>query len=196
MARGRRPGGPDTRQAVLEAARQRFAEAGYARATIRSIATQAGVDPSLVVHYFGSKEQLFRAVVDWPFDPAEFLDRLAAPGRAGLGRRLTEGFLGLWESAETGPRLQAVFRGAVTQEEFAGLIREFLLELVAARLAPMIGGDRPELRVELALGTLLGTAVVRHLLRVEPLAGAALEELVDQLAPVVERLLSGDSTVV
>ncbi len=192
MVRGRRPGGPDTRQAVLEAARRRFAEAGYARATIRSIAAAAGVDPALVVHYFGSKEQLFRAVVDWPFDPAEFFDRLAAPGRDGLGRRLTEGFLGLWESAETGPRLQAVFRGAVTQQEVTGLIREFLAEIVAVRFVRLIGDDRADFRVELALGTLLGAAVVRHILRVEPAASVALDDLVDQLAPVVERLLDGD----
>jgi AcrR family transcriptional regulator len=166
---------------------------GYGGATIRSIATEAGVDPALVVHYFGSKEKLFRAVVDWPFDPADFLDRLAAPGRDGLGHRLTEGFLGLWESAETGPRLQAVFRGAVTHREVADLIREFLTELVAARIVRVIGADRPQLAVELALGTLLGVAVARHILRVEPLASQGLDDLVDQLAPAVERLLSDGS---
>lgn len=191
MARGRRPGGPDTRQAVLDAARRRFAEVGYARASLRSIAAEAAVDPSLVVHYFGSKEGLFRAVVEWPFDPAIFLDQLTAAGPDGLGRRLTAGFLGVWEDAETGPRLQAVFRAAVTDDAVTALIREFLTEVVTVRLVDVIGRERAEYGVELALGTLLGVAVVRHILRVDPLAGLALEDLVAKMAPVVEQHLGG-----
>lgn len=195
MARGRRPGGPDTRAAVLAAARGRFAEVGYARASLRSIATAAGVDPSLVVHYFGSKEGLFRAVIEWPFDPAVFLDQLAGAGPDGLGHRLAAGFLGLWEAPDTGPRLQAVFRAAVTDEAVAALIREFLTELVVERLAGVIGRERTEQRIELALGTLLGIAVVRHILRVEPLAGLPLTELVDRVAPAVQHQLAGSLTV-
>jgi AcrR family transcriptional regulator len=195
MARGRRPGGPDTRAAVLDAARSRFAEVGYARASLRSIATAAGVDPSLVVHYFGSKEGLFRAVIEWPFDPAVFLDQLTGAGPDGLGQRLAAGFLGMWESADTGPRLQAVFRAAVTDDAVAALIREFLTEVVADRLAAVIGRDGAEQRIELALGTLLGIAVVRHILRVEPLAGLAIDELVDRVAPAVQHQLDGALTV-
>lgn len=195
MVRGRRPGGADTRKVVLDAARRRFAEVGYAGASLRSIAAEAAVDPSLVVHYFGSKEGLFRAVIEWPFDPAVFLDQLTAAGPDGLGRRLTAGFLGMWESADTGPRLQAVFRAAVTDEAVTALIREFLTEVLAERLIMVIGRERAEQRVELALGTLLGIAVVRHILRVEPLAGLPLDELVDQIAPAVQQQLGGALTV-
>ncbi|GAB3742163.1 TetR family transcriptional regulator [Microlunatus parietis] len=176
---------------MLDAARRRFAEVGYARASLRSIAAEASVDPSLVVHYFGSKEGLFRAVIEWPFDPAVFLDQLAAAGLDGLGRRLAAGFLGMWESADTGPRLQAVFRAAVTDAAVAALIREFLTAMVVERLVPVIGRERAEQRIELALGMLLGLAVVRHILRVEPLAGLPVDELVDQVAPAVQQQLDG-----
>ena len=77
MARtGRRPGNQDTREAIIAAAREAFAEKGYDRASIRAIATGAGVDPALVHHYFGTKDQLFLATVNAPIDPGEILPRV------------------------------------------------------------------------------------------------------------------------
>jgi AcrR family transcriptional regulator len=184
--RGRRTGSPDTRRTVLEAARQRFAEAGYARTTIRAIAADAGVDPALVVHFFGSKEALFRAVIEWPFDPEILLERLSAPGPESLGRRLARGFLEFWASEETGPRLQAVFRSAVTHEEGAALIRQFLTEVLYERIARIVGPDGAGLRIDLALAQLLGVAVLRHILEIEPVASASIDDLVDRLAPVLD----------
>ncbi|HEX2418275.1 MAG TPA: helix-turn-helix domain-containing protein, partial [Micromonosporaceae bacterium] len=70
---GRRPGKPDTRQMILAAARDVFAEWGYDRASIRGIAAQAGVDPALVHHYFGNKDSLFQAAIQSPIDPGELL---------------------------------------------------------------------------------------------------------------------------
>src|SRR5918999_3493174 len=113
---GRRPGESGTREAIAGAARRLFAERGYDRTTIRAIAAEAGVDPALVVHFFGSKEALFRAVIEWPFDPEVLLERLAAPGPESIGRRLARGFLEFWDSADIGPRLQAVLRSAVTPD--------------------------------------------------------------------------------
>lgn len=191
MVRGRRPGGSDTRRAVLDAARRRFAEVGYARSTIRSIAAEAGVDPALVMHFFGSKEDLFRAVVEWPFDPEILLDQLVDIGRDEFAARLTRGFLTLWESTDSGPRLRAVFRSAVTEDVAAGLIREFLAEVIYARISTLIEKEGAELRIDLALGTLLGVAVVRHILQVDPLATVPLDDLVDQLSPSVDRTLFG-----
>ena len=92
MPRGRRPGPTTTRDALVEVARRRFADAGYAGTSLRSIATQAGVDPGLVLHFFGSKADLFREVLGWPFDPASAAERLTGadgqPGRPcqGAGR--------------------------------------------------------------------------------------------------------------
>jgi AcrR family transcriptional regulator len=188
--RGRRAGTPDTRGAILDAARRRFAEGGYARTTIRAIAGEAGVDPALVVHFFGSKEALFRAVIEWPFDPEVLLERLAAPGPESIGRRLARGFLEFWDSADIGPRLQAVLRGAVTHEAAADLIRQFLTEVLYERVVPLIGPDQARLRVDLALGQLLGVAVLRHILRVEPIASEPIDLLVDQLAPTLDAYLS------
>src|SRR5919198_6215527 len=98
MARtGRRPGPNTSRAAILEAARRRFADAGYEATSLRSIASDAGVDPAVVVHFFGSKEGLFQAAVGWPFDPAAVVARLVAPGREGLAARAAATFIGVWE---------------------------------------------------------------------------------------------------
>src|SRR5690242_14376813 len=102
MARtGRRPGATVTREAILDAARRRFAEAGYDQTSIRAVAADAGVNPALVMQFFGSKEALFQAAVRWPFDPIEVAPHLVGQGRAGLAERLARTFLTLWEAPDT-----------------------------------------------------------------------------------------------
>jgi AcrR family transcriptional regulator len=99
MARtGRRPGRQDTRDAILAAARDAFAEKGYDGASIRYIATSAGVDPALVHHYFGTKDQLFREAMRFPVDPNQMLPLLAGPGVDGFGERLVRMFISVWDS--------------------------------------------------------------------------------------------------
>src|SRR6266566_170590 len=102
MARtGRRPGNQDTREAILAAAREAFAERGYDRVSIRAIATSAGVDPALVHHYFGTKDQLFLATVDAPIDPGEILPKILAGERDELPERLVRTFLSVWDHPVT-----------------------------------------------------------------------------------------------
>src|SRR5919197_5552276 len=98
MRRGRRPGTSTSRDALLEAARRRFAAAGYDGTTLRSVATEAGVDPGLVSYFFGSKQNLFRQVLGWPFDPTEASQQIAnaGPDAGRIGERLTRLFLQMW----------------------------------------------------------------------------------------------------
>src|SRR2546425_10479662 len=100
---GRRPGTGGTREKILAAARSQFGQEGYDGATIRGIAAGAGVDPALIPHYFGSKEGVFLAAVEFPVDPAEFIPRLLAPGIDGLGGRLVTLFLGTLGSPPGAP---------------------------------------------------------------------------------------------
>ncbi|WP_369640714.1 TetR/AcrR family transcriptional regulator, partial [Nocardia sp. JMUB6875] len=135
---GRRPGSADTRTALLDTARKRFAENGYDRTSVRDIATAAGVDPALIRHYFGNKEGLFRATMGWPFDPAELAARIVDGDLEYIGERLTRVFLTLWDQPESRGRLEAILRGAATHEESATLARQFiqdqLYHLVATAL--------------------------------------------------------------
>ena len=186
---GRRPGPTASREAILAAARRQFAEGGYERTSIRGVAADAGVDAALVVHFFGSKEQLFRAAVTWPFDPAELAPQLLGPGATGLGERLARAFLTMWDDPETSPRLLALLRSAMTNESFARLLREFVVTQLFRHLMEVVEGPDRELREELAAAHLLGIAILRVVLRVEPLASASIDQLVAQVGPTLDRYL-------
>jgi AcrR family transcriptional regulator len=190
MARtGRRPGGPDTRMAILSAARQAFGRAGFDGTTIRGIAGAAGVDPALVHHFFGTKQALFAAAMEFPVDLAAVLPTLLAPGIGGLGERLVRLLLSIWES-ERSPFL-AMIRGAVTHEESAALLREFISHEVIGRLAATVDADSPELRATLIGSQMVGLAMARYVIALEPLASADTETVVAAVAPTVQRYLTG-----
>ncbi|MFG1777360.1 TetR family transcriptional regulator [Micromonospora sp. NPDC049051] len=197
MARrtGRRPGNPDTRRAILDAARAAFAERGFDGASMRAVAAAAGVDPALVHHYFGGKDQLFLAAMHVPVDPAELLPGVLAGDRAGLGERLVRAFLGVWDSP-AGTAGVALLRSAVSNEWTARLLREFLVTQVLRRILDQLDVDPVELplRGSLVASQLIGAAMMRHVVRLEPFASAAPETLVAAIGPTVQRYLTGDLT--
>jgi len=116
MARvGRRPGPSTTANEILDAARTLFAEQGFQSATIRAIATKAGVNPALVHHHFGSKDDLFVTAMDLPLNPADLIAGAVAAGpRSELGARLTRLFLEAWRDPVVGLRLQGVLRTSMS----------------------------------------------------------------------------------
>src|SRR5262249_55506189 len=122
---GRRPGPGSSREAILATARRLFAEVGYDATSLRAIATGAGVDPAVVVHFFGSKDGLFRAAVGWPFDPARIAAELTGPDSGRVSERLARVFLGFWEDPATRASLLALLRSAMTHPPSASLLREF-----------------------------------------------------------------------
>ncbi len=186
---GRRAGGGGTREKILAAARAHFSEVGYDGATVRGIAAAAGVDPALISHYFGSKEGAFIAAVEFPVDPAEFIPRLLEPGVDGLGERLVRFFIQTWDSPAGSPML-AVIRSVVGSERAASALREFVSREVLARLAAAIQLDQPELRATLAASQLIGLAMLRYVVKVEPLASAGSDDLASWLGPAVQRYLT------
>ncbi|MFC3500395.1 TetR family transcriptional regulator [Micromonospora krabiensis] len=198
MARrtGRRPGNPDTREAILDAARAAFAERGFDAASIRAIAATAGVDPALVHHYFGSKDQLFLAAMQAPVDPRELLPKVLAGDRDGLGERLVRMFLGVWDSP-AGTAGVALLRSAVSNEWTARLLREFLTTQVLRRVLDHLDVAPAELplRGSLVASQLIGLAMMRHVIRLEPVASASPETLAATVGPTVQRYLTGDLPV-
>jgi AcrR family transcriptional regulator len=189
---GRRPGSGGTRDKILASARAEFGAVGYEIGTIRSIATNAGVDPALVLHYFGSKEGVFRAAVDFPIDPAEFIPRLLAPGLDGLGERLALFFLETWDSPAGSPLL-GLIRSVVGSEHAAAMLREFISREVLARLAEALDLDQPQVRASLAASHLIGLAMLRYVVKLEPLASASPEQIAIWIAPAIQRYLTDPS---
>jgi len=190
MARtGRRPGTGGTRERILAAARSDFGKGGYEGTTIRGIAAQAKVDPALVMHYFESKDGVFRAAVQFPVDPAEFIPRLVAPGLEGLGERLVRFFVETWDSPAGSPFL-GLIRSVVGNEDAADQLREFVTREVLGRLAHALELDQPQLRAALVASQLVGLAMLRYVVRVEPLASGRADDVVAWLGPTLQRYLT------
>jgi AcrR family transcriptional regulator len=193
MARtGRRPGTGGTRETILAAARSHFGEAGYEGATIRGIAAGARVDPKLILHYFRSKEGVFLATIDFPIDPAEFIPELLEPGLDGLGTRLVQFFVETWESPAGSPLL-ALIRSVVASETAAALMRDFVSREILARLAAALKRDQPQLRASLAASQLIGLALLRYVVKVEPLASAPPNKLAAWIGPTLQRYFTDTS---
>lgn len=193
---GRRPGKQDTREAILTAARDVFAERGYDGATIRQIATSAGVDPALVHHYFGTKDQLFLDTVGPPVNPGELIPKLAEGGVEGMPERMLHTFLSIWEHPVSGPAFEALLRGAFSNRRSARLVREFfavqILRRAMQQLGEIIDPREAPLRATLIASQLFGLATVRYVLKFEPLASASREAIVAAVEPTLQRYLTGD----
>lgn len=188
---GRRPGTPDTRGAILEAARHMFAERGYDATTLRGVARAAGVDPALVHHYFDGKHQLFVAATGIPVDP-DLLVGAALDGDVdGMGERMLRTFLGVWESTDNRTRLMGFVRSVTTNEAAAAMLREAFARILFDRVAPRLSGPDVRLRLTAVMSQLVGLVMARYVVRIEPLASAGVDELVPVFAPTLQRYLTG-----
>ena len=178
---------------MLAAARAAFAERGFDAATIRGIATGAGVDPALVHHYFGSKDQLFLAAIEAPVDPAELLPAVLAGGRDRIGESVVRLLLSVWDGPMQAAGL-ALVRSAVGNEWGAKLLREFLVTQVLRRVVGTLElpPDEAVVRGALVASQLVGLVMGRYVLKIEPLASATPDWLVGTIGPTVQRYLTGD----
>ena len=189
--RGRRPGTGDTREAILAAAREEFAARGFDRATIRGIATAAGVDPALVLHYFGCKAQLFGDAISFPVEPAEILRRSAATGADSIGATLVRSYLDSWDDQENRPRLVALLRSAMTNDAALEQVRGYLDRKIFGPVTRELALPDGELRATLVGSQLIGLAMMRYVTRIEPLASASKDDLVAAIGPSIQRYLTG-----
>ena len=190
VRRGRRPGAPDTRAAILAAARELFAASGYAGTSIRAVASAAGVDGALVHHYFGTKDDLFLAALQLPVDPRALLAPVAEAGVDGAGERLLRVFLGVWDDERNQASLLALVRG-LAEPNGQRLLRDGVLQMILGPLGRALALDRPEERMALVASQMVGIVILRYLLRAEPLASLTRDDLVAVYAPTLQRYLTG-----
>ena len=196
---GRRAGESGTREAILRAARDQFADCGYDGATIRAIAAAAGVDPALVHHFYGTKERLFAAAMQLPVVPSEAItaalaDAARSPDET-VGHYLVSAALALWDSEELRGSFQALLRSALTSEQAAVMLREFLSEAILRPVASVADDTDPAstpFRASLVASHMLGLALTRYVLRFGPVAAASAEELAAAIGPTIDRYLTGD----
>jgi AcrR family transcriptional regulator len=190
---GRRPGNQDTKQSILDAARTIFAETGYDKASVRAIAAAAQVDPALIHHYFGTKEKLFLATISSPINPAELVPKAMAGPREQAGERLVALVVSVWDSPAGGAAV-ALMRSALSNEWTARLMREFVVTQVLRRAIRELDIDEKEapIRAALVATQIAGLAMVRYVIKVEPVASASPDQLVAAIGPTVQRYLMDD----
>jgi AcrR family transcriptional regulator len=196
---GRRGGASGTREAILDAARKRFAGHGYDGATIPAIAADAGVDPALVHHFFGTKERLFAAAVRLPVVPGELISSALAAGAGdpggSLGEHLVLTALRAWDIAEIRDTFLGLLRSAATSDQALIMLREFVTEAIVGRLSAAAGTADPaqaRYRAALVASQVVGLAIARQVLGLEPLAGADRAELAAAVGPTLDRYLTGN----
>ncbi|MFB4269055.1 TetR family transcriptional regulator [Nonomuraea sp. GTA35] len=186
---GRRPGSADTRGEILTAARRVFAEKGFDKATVRGIAREAQVDPALVHHYFDTKEGMFAAAMELPINPQQIIPVLLDGPREEIGERLVRTILRLTADEKTRAPVLALLRSAMSNEQAVGMVREFFTSALLYQVADRL--EVPQLRVEAAFAQMLGIVLARYVLKLEPLASAGHDELVEILAPTIQRYFTG-----
>ncbi|MEV4010630.1 TetR family transcriptional regulator [Nonomuraea angiospora] len=186
---GRRPGSADTRGEILAAARKVFAEKGFDKATVRGIAREAKVDPALVHHYFETKEGMFAAAMRLPFSPENIVRVLVEGPREEIGERLVRMILQVTASPETREPMLALIRSAMTNEQAVTMVREFFTNALLFQVADRM--QVPHLRIEAAFAQMFGIVMARYVIRLEPLASAGHDELVEVLAPTIQRYFTG-----
>ncbi|MGP3946986.1 MULTISPECIES: TetR/AcrR family transcriptional regulator [Streptomyces] len=182
--------GPGARDRILAAARNEFAERGYDKTSIRGIAKAAEVDPALVHHYFGTKEQVFEAAIELIFAPAMAAPDAVHGSREGAGERMARFMFGIWENPVSRLPLLAVMRSALTNETAAAVLRGMIERRVLLRMAGELDVPNPEFRAQLAAGHLIGIAMLRYVIRMEPMASAEVDDIVAMVGPTLQRYLT------
>jgi AcrR family transcriptional regulator len=176
-----------TRAAILAAARRRFAADGFERTTIRAIAADAGIDPSMVMRYYGSKDGLFAAAADLDLQ----LPDLAAVPRAQLGETLVRHWLERWEGDAPDELLVVLLRSAITNEQAAEQLRAVFGAQVARALAAVVEdpAEAPA-RAGLVATQMLGLALCRLVVRIPPVVALDADTLIASVAETVQRYLT------
>jgi AcrR family transcriptional regulator len=187
---GRRPGTSDTRDQILAVARRQFATSGYDATSLRAIASEAKVDPALLIHYFGTKDGLFTAATGLPTGLSALFAGQQDQTLRDFAETLVRSYLGFVDSDQSRNAILALVRSAVSNEKAAAMLREFLATELLPVIASRTGHENAPLRASLVAAQLMGVAMLRHVVRLDPVARATPDEIVALVAPVIEQYLT------
>ncbi|HEY2003693.1 MAG TPA: TetR family transcriptional regulator [Candidatus Saccharimonadia bacterium] len=180
---GRRPGPGDAKEAIVEAARVQFAKNGYDRTSMRQVAAEASVDPSLIVHYFGTKQRLFIESMLPLFEAPKLLPVALAGDKGTIGLRLATLFIKMTSDMSVQKLMLGVFRSVSSEEEASKMARNFVQDGIMDLVEQYLPGPNRKLQANILGGQMVGLFVARYIIKVEPLVSASPDELIEYLAP-------------
>ena len=175
-----------TETAILDAARELFAESGFERTTIRGVASRAGIDPALVMQYYGNKERLFAEAARWRLDDT----RIEAASVEELPRAALQDLMGHFEHPADGESAKALMRNCLTHPAAVDLMRDEVMCDRAAAVQAKLDGPDAALRAALFGACMMGLGMARYLIELPEVAGASPEDIERLLAPALAVLLT------
>ncbi|MFZ0995537.1 MAG: TetR family transcriptional regulator [Candidatus Dormiibacterota bacterium] len=186
---GRRPGSLGTREHIVAVARRAFGARGYDATSLRNIAAEAHVDPGLLIHYFGTKEGVFRAALEITIQPDHLFAGLDGVNRQEAAEQIVRRYLSLLDRPEARDVVIGLVRSAVSNERAKDMLRELFTEGVPRSLSPLIEEPEAKLRALLIVAQLVGIAMLKYVARAEIVVGATNEELVALVGPSIQPYL-------
>ncbi|QKV72445.1 TetR family transcriptional regulator [Amycolatopsis sp. Hca4] len=187
---GRWRSGAQSRQRILDTARELFREHGYGGTTVRAVAAGAEVDPAMVFYFFGTKQGLFSAALEMSAEVPPAIEAIFTGDVDGIGERIVRTLVESLDRSDRTP-LVLLTRSAPTHDRSQALLREFIDREITGRLAGLLGTPDAALRAGMVNVQILGLAVARYIVRLEPIASAPVDELVTRFGPVVQQCLTG-----
>jgi AcrR family transcriptional regulator len=185
---GGRPRTSASREKILQVAGLAFPANGYVGTSLRGIARDAGVDPSLIVQLFGSKAGLFGAVVRWPFDAGQIADQIREVPTEQVGEYAARMFISHWDRDEHRNPIISLIHAALADPAAAAMLREFITVNLALPMVDRVGSDRQQFRAALLASQLLGFGLARYALAFEALSSAPTEDLVAALGATLQHV--------
>jgi AcrR family transcriptional regulator len=189
---GRWRSGAESKQRILRTARELFGQHGYRGTTVRAIAAAAGVDPAMVFYFFGTKQGLFSAVMDMSDNVPPAIESIFAGDLGTIGERIVRT---LAENLDKSGRTPLVMltRSAPADAQSEALLREFIDREITDRLAALLDTPDAMLRAGMVNVQILGLAVARYIVRIEPIASLSVDELAATFGPLVQHCLTGQA---
>ncbi|WP_073707303.1 TetR family transcriptional regulator [Glutamicibacter sp. 0426] len=181
-----------TKAAILRAASKEFSHAGYEAASLRSVARRAGVDPALVHHYFKDKDDLFVQTMHIPVNPGEIIAQAATAPLEQMGEALVRALLTTWRKPAFRTAATAMIRGLISSSSATKILRPFLQKEIFSRLGSRLPEDSAEPRVALVASQIIGLIVARYIIDLEPVASMDDEQVIELVAPTIQRYLTGE----
>lgn len=181
-----------TKAKILKAAAKEFAQAGYEAASLRSVARRAGVDPALVHHYFKDKNDLFVQTMRIPINPGEIIAQAATAPLDELGAALVRALVSTWRKPAFRTAATAMIRGLISSSSATKILRPFIQQEIFARLGTRLPRNTAEPRIALVASQLVGLIVARYIIDLEPLASMEDEQVIELIAPTIQRYLTGE----
>lgn len=179
----------EPRDAVLDAAKLLFASKGFAKTTMKGVAATAGVAPDVVKRYYKDKDRLFAAAMRLPFDPSTAVPELIAPGLDGMGERLVRVTFDLLSDPDVRADLVILAKTGASTARLTKWLQDYMEKAVVDRVAKAFGVPDARLRGSLITSYILGVAMSRYILKLEPLASMREDKLIKLVAPVIQDLI-------